>query len=94
MRRIVVGEEKDKDKLRKMLMLKEQENFYTLKDFDKQGLRLEKDEILLFFIKYEEYEKTKKHLAECGAVEGVHFINGNIFFYRDGSQDAKILRES
>ena len=94
MKRIVVCEEKEKDNIQKMVMLKEKEKLYTLKDFNKKGLRLEPDEILLFFIKPEEYETVKKNLETCGCVEGVHFINGNIYLYRDGGQDARILRES
>ncbi|SFH88648.1 Lipopolysaccharide biosynthesis protein, LPS:glycosyltransferase [Selenomonas ruminantium] len=94
MHRIVIGEESEKDKLTKMLMLKEKEKFYTLKDFNKKGLRLEPNEVIIFFIKQEDYEKVKKNLEACGVMEGVHFWNGNILLYRDGSQDAKILRES
>lgn len=94
MKRIIIGDEKEKDDLTKMMMIKEKEKFHTLKDFNKQGLRLEPDEILIFFIKPEEYENVKKHLEECGCVEGVHFINGNIFRYRDSGQDAKIIRDS
>ncbi|WP_029541519.1 glycosyltransferase family 8 protein [Selenomonas sp. AB3002] len=94
MHRVVVSEESEKEKLTKMMMLKDKEKFLTLKEFDKQGLRLEPDEILLFFIKPEAFENIKKHLEECGCIEGVHFMNGNIFLYRDGGQDAKILREA
>ncbi|SFT61245.1 Lipopolysaccharide biosynthesis protein, LPS:glycosyltransferase [Selenomonas sp. GACV-9] len=94
MHRIIIGDEKEKDNLTKMMMLKEKEKFYTLKEFNAKGLRLETNEIIIFFLKPEEYERVKKNLAECGVIEGVHFMNGNIFLYRDGSQDAKILRES
>lgn len=94
MKRIVVGEEKEKEKLTKMVMLKENEAFHTLEDFDAKGLRLEPNEILIFFIKPEIFEKIKRHLEGCGCVEGVHFINGNMFLYRDGGQDAKILRDA
>lgn len=94
MHRIIIGEESEKDKLTQMMMLKEKEKFYTLKEFNAKGLRLEPNEIIIFFLKPEEYERVKKNLAECGVIEGVHFMNGNIFLYRDGSQDAKILRES
>ena len=94
MKRIIIGHEKEKDDIIRMMMIKNSEVFYTLKEFNKQGLRLETDEILIFFIKPEEYENVKKHLEECGCTEGVHFINGNVFLYRDGGQDARILRES
>lgn len=94
MYRIIIGEETEKDTLTRMLMLKENEKFYTLKDFNKKGLRLEPNEVIIFFIKQEEYEKVKKNLEACGVMEGVHFLNGNILLYRDGSQDAQILRES
>ncbi len=93
-KRIVIGNEDDKEKLSKMLMLKEKEEYYTIKDFNKRGLQLEPDEILLFFIKPEEFALVKEHLEACGGTEGIHFINGNIFLYRDGGQDARILRES
>lgn len=94
MHRVIIGEEKERDNLTKMMMLKEKEKFYTLTEFNKKGLRLEPNEIMIFFLKPEEYEKVKKNLGECGVIEGVHFINGNRFLYRDGGQDARILRES
>ena len=92
--RIVIGDESEKEKLKNMLMLKENEKFYTLKDFNKLGLQLEPGEIIIFFIKQEDFINVKKRLEDCGGAEGVHFINGNVFIYRDSSQDAKILRES
>lgn len=94
MRRIIIGAEKEKDDIKKMMMIKDKESFYTLKEFNKRGLRLEPDEILVFCIKPEEFANAKKHLEACGCIEGVHFINGNVFIHRDGSQDAKILRDS
>lgn len=94
MRRIIIGSEKEKEDITKMMMLKEKESFYTLKEFNKRGLRLEPDEILVFCIPSDEFANAKKHLEDCGCIEGVHFINGNVFIHRDGSQDAKILRES
>ena len=94
MKRIIIGDEKEKEKLKKMMMLKENEKFYTPKEFDRNGLRLEPDEILIFFIKPEDYANTKRHLEDCGCTEGVHFINGNVFLYRDARQDARILRDS
>ncbi len=92
--RIIVGMDESKEKIKNMLMLKEEEEYYTLKEFNKRGLRLEPNEILIFFLKPEEFSNAKKHLESCGCKEGIHFINGNIFLYRDDSQDAKILRES
>ena len=94
MRRIVIGEEKEEEKLKKMLIIKDNEEFMTLKKFNSRGLRLEPNEILIFFVKHQEFESVKKHLESCGCAEGVHFINGNMFIYRDGGQDAKILKES
>ena len=94
MHRIIIGEEQEKEKLTKMMMLKEGEKFYTLKEFNAKGLRLEPHEVIIFFIKPEDYEKVKKNLEQGGVLEGVHFLNGNLFLYRDGSQDAKILREA
>lgn len=94
MRRIIVGEEKEKEKLTKMMMVKENEAFYTLEEFDEKGLRLESDEIIIFFIKPEVFDNVKRNLEACGCAEGVHFINGNVFLYRDSSHDAKILRDA
>ena len=94
MRRIVVAPEEEKDKLRKMLALKENEEFLSPKDLDSRGLRLETNEVLLFFVKPDMFATIKKHLEACGCNEGVHFINGNVFLYRDGAQDARILRDS
>lgn len=94
MHRIIIGEESERENLAKMMMIKEKEKFYTLKEFNKKGLRLEPNEVIIFFIKQEDYEKVKKNLEAGGVMEGVHFLNGNLFLYRDGSQDAKILRES
>lgn len=92
--RIVIGNAEEKEKYNNMLMLKEKESFYTLKEFNNRGMQLEPNEILLFFLKPDEFVNVKKHLEDCGCTEGVHFINGNIFLYRDASQDARILRES
>ncbi|MBR1695553.1 MAG: hypothetical protein IJ709_09175 [Selenomonas sp.] len=94
MHRIIIGEDSERENLVKMMMIKEKEKFYTLKEFNKKGLRLEPNEVIIFFIKQEDYEKVKKNLEAGGVMEGVHFLNGNLFLYRDGSQDAKILRES
>lgn len=94
MRRIVIGSEEDKDKLTGLLSLKDNESYHTLREFNQRGLRLEPNEILMFFLKPEEFDTVKKHLISCGCTENVHFIDGNIFLYRNASQDAKILRES
>lgn len=93
-KRIVIGADGERERLKKVLILREGEEFLTLKNFNKRGLRLEPDEILLFFIKTEEFANVKKHLESCGCKEGINFINGNVFLYRDVTQDAKILRES
>lgn len=94
MNRIVIGSEGGKEKITDLLSLKEHEAYYTLKEFNQRGLRLEPNEILMFFLKPEEFESVKKHLIACGCTENVHFIDGNIFLYRNAAQDAKILRES
>ena len=94
MRRIVVAPKEEAEKLKKLLAMKEQEEFLTPKELNARGLRLETNEVLLFFVKPEEFVSIKKHLESCGCTEGVHFINGNIFLYRDGAQDARIIRDS
>ena len=94
MRRIAVAAENEKEKISQLLALRESEEFQSLKEFNKRGLRLETNEILMFFLKPEEYETVKKHLLACGCTENVHFVNGNAFLYRDASQDARILRDS
>lgn len=94
MRRIVVAHAEEKEKLQRMLALKEHEEFLTPRELNARGMRLETNEILLFFVKPDEFEKIKKHLESCGCSEGVHFVNGNIFLYRDVAQDARIIRDS
>lgn len=94
MKRIVIGSEADRKKFTDLLPLKDNEVYYTLKEFNQRGLRLEPDEILMFFLKPEEFDPVKKHLVSCGCVENVHFVDGNLFLYRNASQDAKILRDS
>ena len=94
MRRIVIGAEDDEGKIRELLKLKEDEAYYTLKAFNKRGFQLERNEIMLFFLNQEEFVNVKKHLEACGCKEGIHFLNGGVFLYRDASQDARILRES
>lgn len=94
MRRIVVAPEEEKEKFSKMLALKDNEEFLTPKELNDRGLCLEKNEVLLFFVKHEEFVGIKKHLEACGCTEGVHFMNGNILLYRDAGQDAKIIRDA
>ena len=79
MRRIVIGEEKEKENLLKMLMLKEKEEFYTLKEFNKKGLRLEPNGILLFFTKPEELANVKNIWKP--AVAQKVFISSTAIFY-------------
>ena len=93
-KRVIIGTEDMEARIANLLNLKSEEKFYTLKDFNKSGTSLKSDEILLFFIKPEEFFNAKKHLESCGCKEGVHFLNGNVFLYRDATQDARILRES
>ena len=93
-KRVAIGAEDSKKNIIELLKLKEGETFYTLKEFNRHGTRLESNEILLLFLKQEEFANAKKHLESCGCREGVHFLNGNVFLYRDASQDARILRES
>lgn len=94
MRRIVIGAKEEQERLEKMLELKKNEEFYTLSSFNKRGLRLEPNEILIFFIKPEEFKGAKKHLEACGCTEGIHFINGSILLYREATQDARILHDA
>lgn len=94
MRRIVVAPGEEKEKFSKMLALKDNEEFLTPKELNDRGLRLETNEVLLFFVKHEEYVNIKKHLEACGCTEGVHFMNGNILLYRDAGQDAQIIRDA
>ena len=93
-KRVVIGTEGTKENITELLNLKEGERFYTLREFNRHGKRLEPNEILLLFLKQEEFVSAKKHLESCGCKEGIHFLNGNVFLYRDASQDARILRES
>ena len=93
-KRIVVGEENDRDKYTKMLMLREEEFYLTMDELNKKGFRLEPDEILIVFLSYEDYMKLKKHLESCGCVDGVHFLNGHMITSPDASQDAKTLLEA
>lgn len=89
MKRIVVGAEKDKDKYTKMLMLKDSEAYLTSKELGERGMRLEPNEILIFFLPWDEFMKVKEHLESCGCMEGVHFVNGNVLTSPDAAQDAK-----
>lgn len=93
-KRIVVGHEENRDKYSKMLMLKEGESYLTAKELDQKGMRLEPGEILIFFLPHEEFMKVKKHLEDCGCVEGIHFLNGNILISPDAAQDAKSFLEA
>lgn len=93
-KRIVVGHEKDKDKFSKMLMLREGESYFTAEELDQKGMRLEPEEILIFFLPHEEFLRIKKHLEDCGGVEGIHFLNGNVLITPDAAQDAKSFLEA
>lgn len=93
-KRIVVGHEEDREKYTKMLMLKEGERYFTAKELDQSGMRLEPNEILIFFLPFEEFMSVKKHLEDCGCTEGIHFLNGNILVTPDAAQDAKAFLEA
>ena len=94
MRRIVVGPEEERERFSKMLMLRDNEEYITKGDFDDKGLRLEAEDILVFFLKPEEFPPLKKRLEANGCREWVHFLNGYLLLYRNPAQDAKILLEA
>ena len=95
-KRIIVGTDNDneRDKYRKMLMLRQDEPYLTAAELHTQGMNLAPGEILIFFLPIEEFGKIKKHLESCGAVEGIHFLNGMILTSPDAAQDAKAFLEA
>ncbi|SEA22590.1 glycosyltransferase family 8 protein [Selenomonas ruminantium] len=93
-KRIVVGPDKEEEKYRKMLMLREGERYLTAAELHAQGMNLAAGEILIFFLPYESFMQVKKHLESCGAVEGMHFINGMILTAPDAQQDAKAFLDA
>ena len=93
-KRIVVGADKEKEKYRKMLMLRQDEPYLTAAELHAQGMNLAPGEILIFFLPSEEFGQIKKHLESCGAVEGIHFLNGMILTSPDAAQDAKAFLEA
>lgn len=94
MRRIAVGPEEEKERFSKMLMLRDNEEYISKRDFDERGIRLEEEDILIFFLKPEEFIPLKKRLEASGCREWVHFLNGHLLLARNPAQDAKILLES
>ena len=94
MRRIAVGPEEEKERFSKMLMLRDSEEYMSKRDFDERGIRLEAEDILIFFLKPEEFIPLKKRLEASGCQEWVHFLNGHLLLARNPAQDAKILLES
>jgi len=93
-RRIVVGKEEDQEKYQKMLMLRKDERYLTAAELHAQGMKLEAEEILIFFLPFEDFAKMKKHLESCGAIEGVHFLNGMVLTAPDVMQDAKAFLDA
>ena len=93
-RRIVVGPEKEQEKYTKMLMLREKERYLPATQLHTQGMNLTPGEILILFLPFDEYGQVKKHLESCGALEGVHFLNGMMLTTPDAMQDAKAFLEA
>ena len=93
-RRIAVGKADEREKYQKMLMLRDNECYLTAAELHAQGMKLEPGEILIFFLPFEEFRQIKKHLESCGAVEGIHFLNGMILTSPDAVQDAKAFLEA
>lgn len=93
-KRVVVGNEEERDKYRKMLILREDELYLTMEELNQKGFRLGNNEILIIFLPYEKYMKVKNHLEACGCVDGVHFLNGHMLTLPDAVQDAKIFLEA
>lgn len=93
-KRIVIGADKEKEKYRKMLMLRQDEPYLTAAELHAQGMNLAPGEILIFFLPFEEFRQIKIHLESCGAVEGIHFLNGMILTSPDAVQDAKAFLEA
>lgn len=93
-KRIVVGDEKERDKYKKLLMLREDERYLTASQLHKEGMNLAAGEILLLFLPYAEFMQMKHHLESCGAVEGIHFLNGMILTAPDAQQDARAFLDA
>ncbi|SDP09536.1 glycosyltransferase family 8 protein [Selenomonas ruminantium] len=93
-RRIVVGPDKEADKYKKMLMLREDERYLTAGELHADGMNLAPAEILIIFLPYEQFTQMKKHLEACGAIEGIHFLNGMVLTALDVRQDAKAFLEA
>jgi len=93
-KRIVVGVEEDRDKYTKMLMLRKDERYLTAAQLHSEGMSLASGEILIFFLPFNDFMQVKKHLESCGAVEGMHFLNGMILIAPDAAQDAKAFLEA